>query len=65
MISLTAFIKVESGNPNALVDFNLFRNQVFTGATISNLMINATAGLIPISLWVIQDAAGWSATQAG
>ncbi|SER67336.1 MFS transporter [Corynebacterium cystitidis] len=65
VISLTAFIKVESGNPNALVDFNLFRNQVFTGATISNLMINATAGLIPISLWVIQDAAEWNATQAG
>ncbi|MHA2788060.1 MFS transporter [Corynebacterium sp. S7] len=63
--SLTWFIKVELGNPDALVDFDLFKNPVFTGATVSNFLINATAGLIPVSLWVMQGAAGWSAAQSG
>lgn len=63
--SLTWFIRAEQGNPQALVDFSLFSNRVFTGATVSNFLINATAGLIPVSLWVMQGAAGWSAAQAG
>lgn len=63
--SLTWFIRAEMGNSNALVDFTLFKNSVFTGATVSNFLINATAGLIPVSLWVMQGAAGWSAAEAG
>lgn len=65
IVSLTVFIRVENNTEAPLVDFSLFSNKVFTGATISNLMINATAGLIPVSLWVIQDAAGWTAAQSG
>lgn len=65
VITLTIFIRVERGNPVALVDFSLFKNRVFTGAAVSNLLVNATAGLIPVSLWVIQKGAGWSAAQSG
>ena len=38
-------------------DATLLINPVFTGATVSNLLINATAGLIPVSLWVLQARA--------
>jgi hypothetical protein len=31
------FVRVETGNPDAFVDFRLFRNRTYTGATISNL----------------------------
>ena len=30
------FFRIESGNPNGFVDFKLFRNMTYTGATISN-----------------------------
>ena len=65
IIALTQFIRVENNTDAPLVDFSLFKNPVFTGATISNLMINATAGLIPVTLWVLQDAAGMDAATAG
>src|SRR5690606_16879632 len=51
--------------PYPLVDFKLFRNTVFTGATISNFLINGTAGALTVSLWVLQGAAGMSAATAG
>lgn len=65
VVMLTAFILAERNNPDALVDFSLFKIPVFTGATVSNLMVNATAGLIPVSLWVLQGAGGMSASTAG
>lgn len=65
LASLTWFILVERGNPNALVDFSLFTNPVFTGATVSNFLINATAGLIPVSLWIMQGAAGMTTATSG
>ncbi|AWB83385.1 MFS transporter [Corynebacterium liangguodongii] len=65
VISLAVFIRVERATPRPLVDFSVFRNRVFAGATLSNLLINATAGLIPVSMWVIQDSAGWTTAQAG
>ncbi|AKK10377.1 MFS transporter [Corynebacterium uterequi] len=65
IISLTAFIRTENRVANPLVEFSLFKNTVFTGATISNFLINATAGLIPVSLWVIQDGTGMSAAASG
>lgn len=65
VISLTEFIRTEQKTAAPLVDFSLFSNPVFTGATVSNLLINATAGLIPVSLWVLQGAGGMSAAKSG
>jgi len=38
---------------------------VFTGATISNFLINGTAGALTVSLWVLQGAGNMSAAEAG
>ncbi len=65
VIALTAFVVIERREPDPLVDFSLFAVPQFTGATISNLLLNATAGLIPVSLWVLQGAGGMSAQTSG
>ncbi|AEY02241.1 major facilitator superfamily MFS_1 transporter [Oceanimonas sp. GK1] len=59
------FFKVESSNPNAFVQFRLFRNSTYTGATISNLLLNATAGIIIVAMLVLQQGGGITAQEAG
>src|SRR5699024_10550386 len=48
------FFKIESKNSNAFVDFKLFENLTYTGATISNFLLNATAGILIVSLSLVQ-----------
>ena len=50
-----AFYRIENGNPNAFVQFRLFRNLTYTGATISNLLLNATAGIIMVAMLLLQE----------
>jgi DHA2 family multidrug resistance protein-like MFS transporter len=59
------FFRVEAGNPDAFVDFRLFRNPTYTGATISNLLLNAVAGIILVAMTLVQVGGGMSAQAAG
>jgi DHA2 family multidrug resistance protein-like MFS transporter len=65
------FYFVERGKDAPFVDFKLFRNTTFTGATISNFLLNATIGLLIVSQQVIQlagkkpDGSPYSAWDAG
>ena len=59
------FVRVESGNPKAFVDFRLFRNRTYTGATLSNLLLNAVAGIIIVAMTLVQVGGGLSAQEAG
>jgi DHA2 family multidrug resistance protein-like MFS transporter len=59
------FFRVESGNPNGFVDFKLFRNPTYTGATISNFLLNATAGILIVAMMLVQAGGGMTAQQAG
>ena len=59
------FFRVESGNPNGFVDFKLFRNMTYTGATISNFLLNATAGILIVAMMLVQAGGGMTAQQAG
>lgn len=59
------FFKIESRTTNAFVDFRLFRNLTFTGATLSNLLLNATAGTLLVSLQLLQLGGRMTAQQAG
>lgn len=59
------FVRVESGNDNAFVDFRLFRNRTYTGATVSNLLLNAVAGIIIVAMTLVQIGGGLSAQEAG
>ncbi len=59
------FIRVEMRVPFAFVDLGLFKNKVFTGATLANFFINGTAGLLIVSLTLMQRGAQFSAMEAG
>ncbi|MCS5478479.1 MFS transporter [Corynebacterium sp. YIM 101645] len=65
VVAITFFVRHELTISAPFVNFGLFRNMVFTGATISNFLLNATAGTLAVSLWVLQGAGGMSAARAG
>lgn len=65
LVAFGIFVNAELKNSSPFVNFALFRNTVFTGATISNFLINGTAGALTVSLWVLQGAGNMSAAQAG
>lgn len=60
-----AFFRIEAGNPHGFVDFRLFRNPVYTGATASNFLVNAAVGMQLVSLQLVQLGGGMSAQEAG
>ncbi|TAH60702.1 MAG: MFS transporter [Fermentimonas caenicola] len=59
------FYYIEKGKKGAYIDFKLFRNQIFTGATISNFLLNGTAGILIVSLILLQVGGSLSAQEAG
>ena len=65
LISFAIFFKIEDTKPNAFVDFKLFRNKTYTGATLSNFLLNGAAGTIMVTLALVQQAAGMTSLQAG
>ncbi|SDB80789.1 MFS transporter, DHA2 family, multidrug resistance protein [Raineyella antarctica] len=50
------FYFVERGKATPFIDFKLFKNTTFTGATISNFLLNATIGMLIVSQQLIQLA---------
>ena len=61
----TLFMKIESKSANAFFDFKLFRNQTYTGATISNFLLNGVAGTLLVSLQLVQLGGNMTAQEAG
>jgi DHA2 family multidrug resistance protein-like MFS transporter len=59
------FFRAESGNPDGFVDFKLFRNMTYTGATISNFLLNAVAGILIVAMMLVQVGGGMTAQAAG
>jgi MFS transporter, DHA2 family, multidrug resistance protein len=65
LIFAVLFFRIESNNPNGFVDFKLFRNMTYTGATISNFLLNATAGILIVAMMLVQVGGGMTAQEAG
>lgn len=65
IIALFIFVKVEDGKKVVLVDFVLFKNMAYTGATVSNFLMNATAGTLLIANLYVQLGRGFSTVEAG
>jgi DHA2 family multidrug resistance protein-like MFS transporter len=59
------FFRAEAANPDGFVDVTLFRNMTYTGATISNFLLNATAGILIVAMMLVQAGGGMTAQQAG
>lgn len=64
-LGLGAFVQVERKAPHAFVDFRLFRNMTFTGATLSNFLLNGTIGLLIVSQQLLQVGGNLKASEAG
>lgn len=60
-----AFLQIETSKRTAFVDLKLFRNGTFTGATLSNFLLNGAAGTLIVSLGLVQVAAGMTSLQSG
>lgn len=65
IIFFVVFILYENKKENSFLDFKLFKNLTFTGATISNFMMNATTGMLIVSLVLLQVGGNISAQEAG
>lgn len=59
------FVNAEIRTRHPFVNFALFSNATYTGATISNFLLNAVAGMLLVSMMLLQLGGGMSAQQAG
>ncbi len=59
------FFRIEVGNKSAFVNFALFHNPIYTGATISNFMLNGIAGIVIVSMLLLQLGGKMTAKDAG
>lgn len=59
------FFRAESRSEKPFVDFRLFRNMTYTGATLSNLLLNAVAGILIVAMSLVQMGGGMNAQAAG
>lgn len=60
IIGLIVFVKVEKGKDIALVDFAVFKNKAYTGATVSNFLLNAIAGALIVTNTYVQQGRGFT-----
>ena len=65
IIGAFVFFKVENGKSNALIDFRLFKNMPYTGATVSNFLLNAVAGTLVVANTYVQQGRGFTSFQSG
>jgi DHA2 family multidrug resistance protein-like MFS transporter len=59
------FFYIEAHSSAAFVDFTLFKNPTFTGATVSNFLLNGVTGTRIVSLQLVQLGGNMTAQQAG
>lgn len=65
LIGLIVFVKMERNKPHALIDFSLFKNKPYAGATVSNFLLNAIAGTLVVANTYVQVGRGFTAFQSG
>lgn len=65
IVFLILFIVAENRAKDPFIDFSLFKNRTFTGATVSNFILNGSAGVITITLSLLQLGGNISPDVAG
>ncbi|WP_316572244.1 MFS transporter [Neobacillus sp. YIM B06451] len=65
LIGLFVFVRVEKKMDHPLIDFSLFKNKPYAGATYSNFLLNAVAGTLVIANTYVQVGRGFTAFQSG
>lgn len=65
VVSIVAFFRTETRRPRPFVELSIFDNKTFSGATLSNFLLNGSAGTLVVALGLVQRAAGWSSLESG
>ncbi|HEY9499239.1 MAG TPA: MFS transporter [Terrimesophilobacter sp.] len=65
VIGVLTFFAIETRKDGPFLNLSLFRNLTFSGATLSNFLLNGAAGTLIVSLGLVQVAAGMSSLQSG
>ncbi len=65
ILATVVFIRMGKRNPDSFIDFKLFKNMTYTGATISNFLLNATAGILIVAMTLTQLGGNLTAQEAG
>jgi len=65
IIATIIFFRIETTRKNSFVDLSLFKNKTFSGATLSNFLLNGAAGTLLVSLALVQEEASLSSLQSG
>ncbi len=65
IVGFVIFYKVEMSKENGFIDFKLFKNQGYLGATISNFLLNAVAGTLLVVNVYMQQGRGLNSQTAG
>ena len=65
VVGIISFIKYEANKKNALIDFKIFQSKPYTGATISNFLLNAVAGTLIVANTYVQVGRGFTAFESG
>ena len=65
IIGLIVFVKVEKSKEIVLIDFSVFKNKPYSGATASNFLLNGIAGTLVVANTYVQVGRGFNSFQAG
>ncbi|OJG72439.1 hypothetical protein RV11_GL003021 [Enterococcus phoeniculicola] len=65
ILGISLFYRIEKNGENSFVDFSLFENRGYLGATISNFLLNAIAGTLIVINSYVQQGRGLSAATTG
>ncbi|WP_138419622.1 MFS transporter [Aquibacillus sediminis] len=66
IVGVILFVRYEKRvETTPLIDFKLFENKPYTGATISNFLLNAVAGTLIVANTYVQVGRGFTAFQSG
>jgi MFS transporter, DHA2 family, multidrug resistance protein len=65
VVGTLVFFAIETKKDGPFLNLSLFRNLTFSGATLSNFLLNGAAGTLIVSLGLVQVAAGLSSLQSG
>lgn len=65
ILGLVVFIIIERRKKIVLIDFELFKNKSYTGAVVSNFLLNAIAGTLIVANTYVQVGRGFTSFQSG
>lgn len=65
VITFWVFLRIEKNTAHPFMNFDLFRNNTFKGAALSNFLVNGAAGTLVVALSLVQVGADMTPLQAG